>query len=96
MNFPEPKKNTFTIYTKSGCINCNKVKQLLKDKHLLVYIIDCDEFILENKDEFLTFIKSLTNKDHRTFPIVFDSNKFIGGFLETQTYLDNEFLTFEF
>ena len=47
MEFPLPIKGQFTIYSKSGCINCTKVKNLLKDKQMLFTIIDCDEFILE-------------------------------------------------
>ena len=95
MNFPKPQKNQFTVYSKSGCPNCSKVKQLLKEKNLLVHIVDCDDFIIECKEEFLTFIKDNAKKECKTFPMVFDSEKFIGGFLETQTYLDEKFLNFD-
>jgi glutaredoxin len=88
MEFPTPEKNQFTIYSKSGCINCSKVKTLLKQKSLAFNIIDCDEFILENKEEFLTFIKEIIGKEYKMFPMVFDNNKFIGGYNETVSYLD--------
>jgi glutaredoxin len=88
MEFPTPKKGQITIYSKSGCINCVKVKTLLKDKHLAFNVIDSDEFILENKEEFLTFIQQLVGKEYKMFPMVFDNNKFIGGYTETVKYID--------
>ena len=53
MEFEEPIKSGFTIYSKSGCINCSKVKSLLKEKKLIFSVIDCDEYIIENKEDFL-------------------------------------------
>ena len=39
MEFEEPLQNGFTIYSKSGCFYCTKVKKLLTDaKRPLVYI----------------------------------------------------------
>jgi glutaredoxin len=95
MEIIKPLPTGFTIYSKSGCPNCNKVKLLLKEKYFLFSIIDCDEYILENKDFFLLFIKEQINKDWKTFPIVFDNGKFIGGYQETQKYIDKLFLSFE-
>ena len=46
MEIPEPKNGEFTVYSKSGCINCVKVKTLLKDKNLKFIVIDCDEYVL--------------------------------------------------
>lgn len=86
MEFPYPEKGQITVYSKSGCINCTKVKTLLKDKSMAFNIIDCDEFLLEYKDEFLSFIQTLIGKEYRIFPIVFDNNQFIGGFNETNKY----------
>ena len=95
MEFIKPFPTGFTIYSKSGCPNCNKVKLLLKEKNLLFSIIDCDEYILENKYFFLLFIKELINKEWKTFPIVFDNGKFIGGFTETTNFVDKLILSFE-
>ena len=86
MEFPMPEKDQFTVYSKSGCINCSKIKNLLKEKGLAFNIIDCDEFILENKEEFLTFMKEIIGKEYRMFPMVFDNIKFIGGYNETVSY----------
>ena len=87
MEFPKPQKNKFTIYSKSGCVNCTKVKNMLKEKSFMFSVIDCDEFILENKEEFLLFIKQIIGKEHTIFPMVFDNERFIGGYNETSHYL---------
>ena len=86
MEFPKPEKNLITVYSKSGCINCTKVKTLLKDQSFSYNEIDCDEFILENKEDFLAFITTLIGKEYKMFPIVFDNGKFIGGYNETVSY----------
>lgn len=88
MEFPYPQKEQITVYSKSGCINCTKVKKLLKEKSLAFNVIDCDEFILENKEEFLSFLKSIIGYEYKMFPMVFDNQKFIGGFVETNKYLE--------
>jgi glutaredoxin len=91
MNFPIPAKGKFTIYSKSGCINCSKVKMLLKEKQFMFDIVDCDEFILENKEEFLEFMKNMIGQEYRMFPMVFDNKIFIGGYNETVSYLEQLF-----
>ena len=58
MMFELPSENKFTIYSKSGCINCRKVKELLKGKNLDYEIVDCDDYLLENKEIFLLFIQN--------------------------------------
>jgi glutaredoxin len=91
MEFPEPENNQITVYSKSGCPNCIKVKQLLKNKHINFTVVDCDEYILENKEEFLQFIQTLAKKEFRIFPMVFDNMLFIGGFKETEQYIEKLF-----
>lgn len=94
MEFPIPAKSQITVYSKSGCINCSKIKALLTEKKLYFNVIDCDEFILENKEEFLAFIHKLIGKEYKMFPMVFDNNKFIGGYKETLKIL-NKSLDFD-
>jgi len=84
----EPLANEFTIYSKSGCPNCIKVKQLLKEKQIKFTVVDCDEFLLEDKDMFLQTIQTFIGKEYKMFPMVFDNKKFIGGFLETNKYIE--------
>jgi glutaredoxin len=92
--FIEPELNKFTIYSKSGCPNCVKAKTLLKDKGLPFLIVDCDEYILENKAEFLQFIEKKALTEWKSFPIIFDDinfvgNKFVGGFVDLKVYLES-------
>jgi glutaredoxin len=93
MNFLEPENDKFTIYSKSGCPNCTKVKTLLKEKFLIHTIVDCDEYLLEDKEGFLSFINKKANIEYKTFPMVFHNGNFIGGFTETKTYVE-KMLTF--
>jgi glutaredoxin len=88
MNFEKPFENKFTIYSKSGCINCRKVKDLLKTGNFEYEIIDCDDYILEDKENFLSFIQSYAINEWKSFPMVFYDEKFIGGLNETQNYLE--------
>jgi glutaredoxin len=95
MEFKEPCQKGFTIYSKSGCTNCTKIKTILKERNLIFNIIDCDDYIIEDKEQFFLFIKEKTRVDCRIFPIVFNDNQFIGGFTETKNYIDKNFLSFE-
>jgi glutaredoxin len=94
MDIPLPKANEFTIYSKSGCINCNNVKNLLKDKQLGYTIINCDDFLFDDKEYFLNFIKVNAGMEWNVFPMVFHGKRFIGGFSNTIIYL-NKILDFE-
>jgi glutaredoxin len=89
MEILEPETNKFTIYSKSGCPNCIKVKRFLQENLILFKIIECDEYLLENKEEFLQFIQNLAKKECRLFPMVFDNQQFIGGYNETVQHVEN-------
>jgi glutaredoxin len=68
MDIPTPESEQFTIYSKSGCINCTKVKKLLQEKQVKFNIIDCDEYILEDKSGFLECICDLAGQEYKMFP----------------------------
>lgn len=96
-----PAANNYTIYTKSGCPNCTKVKKFLESKLETEnpLIIDCDEWLIKDKPAFLEFIREKAGKECKTFPMVFYNGEFVGGFDETKIYkekltafsLDTEF-----
>ena len=88
IKFIIPLKHQFTVYSKSGCSYCADVKDLLQKNNITFTVIDCDEYLINHKPEFLYFINGLTNKDWRTFPMVFDNTHFIGGFSDTKQYLE--------
>ena len=89
MEISKPEDSGFTIYSKSGCGNCVKLKSLLREKGFLFQVIDCDEYLLEDKPKFLRYIHLLVGKEYKTFPIVFLNGSFMGGYKETEEYLTN-------
>jgi len=95
MEFDKPNKNNFTIYCKSGCPNCLKTKVLLKEKNLIFNVVDCDDYIIEDKENFLLFIKDLSKREIKQFPIIFYAGSIIGGYNETRDYIDKLFLSFD-
>lgn len=95
MDFEKPTEKGFTIYSKSGCINCNKIKTFLIENKLDYIVISCDEYLLEDKENFLLFIKNLSNKEYTQFPIVFNNSEIVGGFNEAKEYIFKYCLTFE-
>ena len=95
MEFENPSNNNFTVYSKSGCPNCSKVKTLLKEKNFIFNVIDCDEYLLEDKEKFLEFIKKLSDNPCRIFPMVFFNGIFVGGYIETQEYIEKMLVSFE-
>jgi glutaredoxin len=95
MEFEKPSTKGFTVYSKSGCPNCSLVKKLLKDKNLIFNVIDCDEYIIEDKANFLLFIKNLTQRDIKQFPIIFYEGTIVGGYNEVNLFVDKLFLSFD-
>jgi glutaredoxin len=94
MEFVEPNMIGFTIYSKSGCPNCTKVKQLIKEKNFLFNVVDSDDYLIEDKEAFLKFIEDKAETSYRTFPIVFYDGKFVGGFIHTTEFI-NKLLSFD-
>ena len=75
--FDLPLKSGFTVYSKSGCPGCKKVKELLKKENHEHNVVDCDDYLLFDRDSFLLFIKKLAGGvDVTTFPIVFKDGVF--------------------
>lgn len=95
MEFEKPSDTDFTVYSKSGCPNCSSVKKILKDKNFIFNVVDCDEYIIEDKENFLLFIKDLSQREIKQFPIIFYAGNIIGGYNETRDYIDKLFLSFE-
>jgi glutaredoxin 1 len=83
MGFTAPVSSGFTIYGKSGCAYCDKVKDLLEEYDEQFIYVNCDEYLLENRDAFLEFIQKLAGKEYKTFPMVFNSAQFVGGYTDT-------------
>jgi glutaredoxin len=95
MEFLKPSQKGFTIYSKSGCQFCIKVKNLLKQKNFLYNEINCDDYLIDDKDNFLLYIENLIGKSYKMFPIIFYDEKFIGGFTQTEEFINKLLLSFE-
>lgn len=90
MEYIEPSADNYTIYTKSGCPNCTKAKKLLETGNENLLIVDCDEWLIEDKPAFLDFIREKAGKECKTFPMIFHNGKFVGGFDETKIYKEKQ------
>jgi glutaredoxin len=55
IEFVSPLTNGFTIYSKSGCPNCTNVKKLLQDNKNEYSVINCDDYLVENRENFFGF-----------------------------------------
>ena len=95
MEIIRPDIKGFTIYSKSGCPNCTSVKKLIKEKQFFISEINCDEYILEDKEQFLKEIENIAEKSCKTFPMVFYEGKFVGGLTDTIDLIDKTLLLFE-
>lgn len=88
MNVPHPASDSYTIYSKSSCLYCTKAKVLLQNERVPPLVVNCDEFLLENKQEFLNLMKSLIGYEYITFPMIFKNGRFIGGYNKTKEFYE--------
>jgi len=97
MEFPIPSAEGFTIYTKSNCPYCEKVKILFSNTVPAPVYINCDDY-LDNgyRDAFLNFIRGYTVREHRTFPMVFLRGEFIGGYTESVSFMNTNLFSSDF
>ncbi len=90
MDYILPNSQGYTIYSKSGCPFCTKVKRLLEKEAPSPLLVDCDDYLVENKESFLVFIQEMAGKEYKTFPMIFHNGDFIGGFTETKEYYEKQ------
>ncbi len=83
MEFTTPISSGFTVYGKSDCPYCVKVKDLLREFNEEYIYVNCDEYLIDKREEFLKYIATVAGVAHKTFPMVFSSGKFVGGYTDT-------------
>lgn len=86
-DLPIPRKQGYTVYSKSGCNYCSKAKSLLEEQGCEYILVDCDPFLSgepERKTQFLERMGQLIGKPYRTFPMIFKDALFLGGFQELE------------
>ena len=91
MNKPTEEKGVFTILSKTGCKNCNLIKRVMELTKLSYIYVDCDEYILNNREQFIEELKKYTKSEERVyFPIVFYEGKYLEEpFIFIDTLLDS-------
>jgi len=88
LNILKPIGEGYTIYCKSGCINCTKAKKLLMEKKNFFVEVNCDNVLTEDKEGFLLFISKIAKKEYKTFPMIFYNGDFIGGYTEIKENIE--------
>lgn len=82
MSYECPSERGFTIYSKSGCPNCKHSKTYLDSKFYTYKIVDCDDALVENREDFLLFLREHAQQEIKVFPVIFLDGKFIGSYAE--------------
>ena len=95
MEIFKPLDEGYTIYSKSGCVNCSKIKQLFKLKNIFFVEVNCDELLLENKEHFLLTISEMAQKECKVFPMIFYNGNFIGGYNEAKENMEKVEVIFD-
>ena len=75
-----PTDKGYTIYSKNGCINCNKSADLLDAKLLPFKYINCDIYLIEDRIGFLAQMKIYAGGEVKMFPMVFFDGEYIGSY----------------
>lgn len=87
MEIELPSPFGYTIYSKSGCPQCDRAKRLVSDETVEeLRIISCDSYLANGREEFITVMQSRTGKDRIMFPIIYHNGKLLGGFKELCEY----------
>jgi glutaredoxin len=64
------------------------VKDLLTKYNFNFNVINCDEYLIEDRQGFLLFVNSCAKKDTGGFPKVFRNGQFVGWYKETKELVD--------
>lgn len=78
----------YILYTKTGCYDCERAKEILKNEKYI--LINCDQMIKNNRDEFIKSMEIKTHRPFKQFPLIFLGDDFIGGYNELLEYLTFE------
>lgn len=76
----EPLTHGYTIYSKTGCPNCDKSCDLLNTNMTPFKYVLCDTYLAEDRLAFLAKMKIFAEGEVKMFPMVFFDGEYIGGF----------------
>lgn len=78
----------FIVYTKTDCLNCAKVKLLLRDKSKI--IVNCDDLLSSDRQSFVSEMEKKMKCKFKSFPMIFIDDVYLGGYEELMDYLQFE------
>ena len=76
---------SFTVYSKDGCVFCEKAVELLKKHGKTFEVVKC-----ANGDELRKHLEPY-NLVPRTFPQIFEGQRYVGGFTDLEYEMFSEF-----
>jgi glutaredoxin len=95
--FEPPAESGYTVYSKSGCVNCEKAKRMIEDKLLMTWsqglalplkYINCDDYLIEDRTGFLSNLKLFAGCDVKYFPMIFFDGEYIGSYNALAIHLE--------
>jgi len=91
-----PTDQGYTIYSRSGCCNCDKAKKKVEEAKRPLLYINCDDELIEDREGCLTNLKLYAGKTITQFPVIFFDGEFIGSWKELPLHLNSnpDFLSF--
>jgi len=75
----------FILYCKLSCPDCIKAKNLLQNEEKI--IINCDNFLEHDRENFIRTMRRKTNQDRIVFPMIFIDDDYLGGINELTDYV---------
>lgn len=76
---------TFIIYTRTNCPNCDRAKNLLQKEEKI--IINCDNFLADDRESFIRTMRRKTGWDRIIFPMIFIDDDFLGGIEDLTSHI---------
>lgn len=91
MSFPVPAASGYVLFSKQGCVLCDKMKTVFETRAIRVEVVACDAWVQgEHRPAFLEHLKALSKQTQLRFPFVFHRGAYIGGFHEARKYVEDE------
>jgi glutaredoxin len=84
----QPIDKGYTIYSRSGCCNCDKAKKKVEEAKRPLLYINCDEELIEDRQSCLTNLKLYAGKDITQFPVIFYNGECIGSWKDLSLHLE--------
>jgi glutaredoxin len=77
------------VFSKLGCINCDRVITFLTEYDIEYNVVKCDVLLATDREGFLRSMTELTGGiTPKVFPMVFIDKKYIGGFREAVEHIE--------